>query len=39
MNEWMLGGLVVVGTLIALGGGGWLVNILRRGGKETPPKA
>ena len=29
MNEWMLGGIVVVGTIVALGGGSWIVNTLR----------
>lgn len=31
MNEWVLTGIVVVGTVIALGGGGWIVNnVIRR---------
>jgi len=29
MNEWMLVGLVVVGTILVLGGGGWLMNTIR----------
>ena len=35
MNEWILGGIVVVGTIVVLGGGGWVLNGLR-GGKKTP---
>ena len=36
MNEWVLGGLVVVGTIVALGGGSWIMNTLRGGkGKTT----
>ena len=38
MNEWVLGGLVAIGTLIVLGGGGWVLSTLR-GGKEKTPKA
>ena len=34
MNEWMLGGLVVVGTVLALGGGGWILRVL--GGRKDP---
>ena len=37
MNEWMLGGLVVVGTILLLGGGGWIMSLLR-GKKDTSPK-
>ena len=36
MNEWMLAGVVVVGTVVALGGGGWLVSTLR--GKKPTTK-
>lgn len=36
MNEWMLGGLVVVGTIAVLGGANWIVSILR-GVRKTPP--
>ena len=35
MNEWMLVGLVVLGTAVTLGGGSWLVNTFR--GKKQPP--
>jgi|TARA_Y100000310_G_scaffold221627_1_gene223233 putative effector of murein hydrolase LrgA (UPF0299 family) len=29
MNEWMLVGIVVVGTVLLLGGGGWITSIIR----------
>jgi len=29
MNEWVLGGIVVVGTVLALGGGGWILSVMR----------
>ena len=35
MNEWVLGGIVVLGTIVVLGGGGWVLNVLR-GKKKTP---
>ena len=38
MNEWMLGGLIVVGTIVVLGGGSWLVKAVR-GVKGKPPQA
>jgi len=30
MNEWVLVGLVVVGTVLALGGGSWLMSTIFR---------
>lgn len=37
MNEWVIAGIVVVGTLLAAGGGGLITNAFR---KKTPtPKA
>lgn len=30
MNEWIMAGLVVVGTILAMGGGGWIVSLLFR---------
>ncbi len=36
MNDWLLAGIVAVGTAIALGGGGWIMNVLTR--KKEPPK-
>lgn len=37
MNEWMLAGIVVVGSVLALGGGSWIVSLLHR--KNGNPKA
>jgi|TARA_Y100000034_G_scaffold17181_1_gene18736 hypothetical protein len=34
MNEWMLVGLVILGTVILLGGGGWLAKALSRSDKK-----
>jgi len=31
MNEWILVGAVVIGTLVLLGGGGWIASALRGG--------
>lgn len=30
MNEWVLVGIVVVGSVLALGGGGWVMSKLTR---------
>ena len=30
MNEWLMVGIVVVGTVLRLGGGGWIASILRK---------
>ena len=38
MNEWMLGGLVFVGTIVLLGGGAWLTRVVGGGKKDTTPK-
>ena len=35
MNEWVLVGIVVVGTIAALGGGSWIMSVLK-GGKDKP---
>ena len=35
MNEWMLVGIVVVGTLLILGGGSWLMRVLGAGRKDA----
>ena len=39
MNEWMLGGLIVVGTILVLGGGSWFVKFLRGVRGKNPPQA
>jgi len=40
MNEWVLVGVIVVGSIIALGGGGWIMRILTRTpGKTSEPAA
>ena len=36
MNEWVLGGIVALGTLIVVGGGGWVLQILRGKSSKTP---
>ena len=37
MNEWVLVGLVLTGTVIALGGGGWIMSVFNR--KKVGPKS
>ena len=37
MNEWILVGIVVVGSILALGGGGWIVSAIARR-RGIPPK-
>ena len=39
MNEWVLGGLVAIGTVLLIGGGGFLVRVMRGQNKDTNPKA
>ena len=39
MNEWLLVGIVVVGTILVLGGGSWLMRVLGGGKRDTTPKA
>jgi len=35
MNEWLLAGIVVVGSVIALGSGSWIMSVLfRKPGKR-----
>ena len=36
MNEWVLAGIVVVGSILALGGGSWIVSLIHR--KTNTPK-
>jgi len=36
MNEWIIAGVIVLGTLLAAGGGGLLANVFRR---KPDPKA
>ena len=38
MNDWLLGGLVLVGTLMAVGVGGVVSRILKGGGAKPAPK-
>lgn len=38
MNEWILVGVVVVGTILAVGGGGMIWSAISRK-TNTPPKA
>ena len=38
MNEWVLGGLVVIGTIVLLGGGGWIMSLVRGRNKDTSTK-
>jgi len=37
MNEWMLGGIVVVGTILVLGAGGWIARVLRGARRNGKP--
>jgi hypothetical protein len=37
MNEWVIAGIVIVGTLVAGGGGAWISSLFRK--KPAPPKA
>jgi hypothetical protein len=34
MNEWLMVGIVVIGTVLLLGGGGWIASILRKPDKK-----
>lgn len=36
MNEWVMVGIAVIGTLVLAGGGAWLSRII--GGKKESPK-
>ena len=35
MNEWVMVGAVVTGTVLLLGGGGWIASTLRNNKKDT----
>lgn len=35
MNEWILVGIVIAGTVLALGGGGWVVSTISRHKKDA----
>jgi hypothetical protein len=35
MNEWIMAGVVIGGTVLALGGGSFILNVLRGGKKDT----
>lgn len=37
MNEWILVGIIIVGSVLALGGGSWVMSALHK--KNIPPKA
>ncbi len=37
MNEWILAGIVVIGSVLALGGGSWIMSALRK--RDVPPKS
>ena len=39
MNEWVLAGIVVVGSVLALGGGSWVMSKLGGGKGNNAPKA
>ena len=35
MNEWIMAGTILAGTVVLLGGGGWIVSLARgRGGRK-----
>ena len=35
MNEWLMVGIVVGGTVLLLGGGGWIASVLRSNKKDS----
>jgi hypothetical protein len=37
MNDWILGGIAIVGTLVLVGAGSWISSFLR--GKKKPDQA
>mgnify|MGYP001605044793 CR=1 FL=1 len=37
MNEWILVGIIVVGSVLALGGGTWIMSAISR--RNKPPQA
>ena len=37
MNEWMLAGAIALGTVIALGGGGFIMRAIFRNKKSDTP--
>ena len=39
MNEWILAGLVIAGSVIAMGGGRWVVNPMAVEKSPPTPKA
>ena len=38
MNEWILAGVVIVGSIVALGAGSWLMNVIGRSSKKNDTK-
>lgn len=36
MNEWVMVGMAIIGTLVLAGGGAWMSKVL--GGKKETPK-
>lgn len=38
MNEWILAGVVIVGSIVALGAGSWVMNVINRSSKKDNPK-
>ncbi len=38
MNDWVVAGIAVLGTVAALGGGSWIVNLFRGKGSRPAPK-
>ena len=38
MNEWILVGIVIVGSVLAVGGGSWVVSAISRRNKGNVPK-
>ena len=39
MNEWILAGVVIVGSIVALGAGSWVMSIISKSSKKDDTKA
>ena len=39
MNEWLLVGIIIVISVLALGGGGWIMSAISRKNRPPTPKS
>ena len=39
MNEWIMAGVVIVGSIVALGAGSWVMSIISKSSKKDDTKA